>query len=134
MNPQIPQVEAQISQQSVIKADEQQPIRRTLLTAIEQSILDEIDSNDDFATSALLAIFEAQTQYEQDYGITIDKNHVGFSAPDAKKLTYLARRAWSSRGLTKAGLEILRKRGKDGISRLGRYRKQIAALLERRVN
>lgn len=108
--------------------------RKKQLSAVEKEILDRIDADDEFAGGALLALYERQTLYEQEKRLTFVKNDVGFSAFDAKLFSAIAERIQARCDVTEEDLAVLRKRGKDGISRLGKYRKQIADVMEGVVN
>jgi hypothetical protein len=103
------------------------------LSVIERDILRRIDKDDCFACDVLLRLHNFQTFYEQENRITVIKNFVGFSASDARTFSAIAERIQDGY-ITDDDLAVLRKRGEDGISRLGKYRRQIAGLIRGSVN
>ena len=62
------------------------------------------------AVKGLLAVYNAQTIEEQSKSATLEKNCVGFSAPDAQFLSYLARWKLTTGYLTTRQLNVVRRR------------------------
>ena len=67
-------------------------------------------TNDKWLFSAILAIFNKQTEFEQKVEETNCDNGVGFTGCDAKRLSYYAKWIKNRGGLTGRHLEIARKR------------------------
>jgi len=91
-------------------------------TEIKENIL----RSDLWLTKAILAIYALQTASEQSMEATTQLNHVGFSAFDAKRLSYYAKWLKSGRVLSGTHKEVARKK-------MLRYTKQLAKIANKEV-
>lgn len=98
-----------------------------------------IEKSDACAVNALLALYQRQTEDEQEDRLTSHRNGIGFSAVDADLLSSFAQQAERNRELKTAGerpahwsdlspkqMEILRKK-------LRRYGRQLGEIAEERA-
>jgi len=77
-----------------------------------------IMTNQRWVERAILAIFRKQTEREQSTEDTIDRNGVGFTAYDARKLSYYAKWILSGRHLSGKFLQ-------DAFKKTGKYAGQL---------
>ena len=88
----------------------------------EDKIVALIDTNPHAVTRAVIAIYNRQTQVEQNVRDTREQNGVGFNSADARKLSYYAQWAiQNNRDLNGKFLEIARQRVK-------KYRRQLVEI------
>lgn len=84
-------------------------------------IVEALNRSEAFVGRAVYALYERQTRDEQDAGVTVHHNKVGFSGCDAEILSSFAR-FWKKTGfLTPKQVALARKK-------LPKYRKQLAAI------
>ena len=91
--------------------------KRELILALKS----QLSTSNRQAVKGLLAIYNAQTIEEQSKLATLEKNCVGFSAPDAQFLSYLARWKLTTGYLTDRQLNVVRRRMPKYASQLVNY-------------
>jgi len=93
------------------------------------SINDLLLRNNRAVERALVALHDLQTNAERSSKTTTEANGVGFGAFDAEIMSSLAEAVKRGYSLSERQLAICRKTNKQGFCRLGRYWKQLVAII-----
>jgi hypothetical protein len=78
----------------------------------KESVQHLLDTNDVAVLRALIAIFNFQTDYEQDAEVTRERNNVGFSGIDGEILSSFAKQVKKRGSLSEKQMVIARKKMK----------------------
>jgi len=84
-------------------------------------IKEKLQTNQAWLERAVIAIYEYQTEHEQQVEVTEEYNKVGFSAADANYLSYIA--TWLNSGKHLSGTHLQKVRG-----RMIKYSGQLARI------
>jgi hypothetical protein len=95
----------------------------------EAEIVTRICQDNHFVEWCVEVLYERQDRQEQATGVTIYQNEIGFSASDAKVLSEMAKAILAGCSLSAEQLAVCRQQTKSGVSRLGRYRKQLLDII-----
>jgi hypothetical protein len=96
--------------------------------------VDLINESDSFVAWALSALYWAQTEAEKHSKTTFQANSWGFSKANAPAFSKMAEHIADAGVLSEAQLAVCREPLRSGIPRLGKYRRQLLALVRAEVN
>jgi hypothetical protein len=105
------------------------PASRLTKSNLEQTVVEAIEHDDSFVMRAVIFLWDQQTPGEKASKMTIEKNHVGVSASDARVFAKMMRHLEMDGRLSPEDFHWCRGRRRDGTPRLARYRKQLIHLL-----
>lgn len=96
-------------------------------------VLSQLETSDKWVESAIVALYQRQTEIEKQAGCTVDDNERGLQQADAKDFGRLARKILAGGHLTIAELAHVRRpwrRGSVPVITIGKYRKQLVRMIE----
>jgi hypothetical protein len=95
----------------------------------EREFVERLLQEDESVSWSLLSLYDSQEYDEQARHITIHRNGIGFNAADARIFSPMAQQILRGEELSAEQLSLCRQPIEHGLPRLGRYRRQLVALL-----
>jgi hypothetical protein len=99
-----------------------------------ESIENLIQTNNKAVEKAIIHIFNRQTSDEQSSEDTKYHNNKGFTPADAEIFSSFAKFYYRTGFLTPKQIAYARRPGKNGISKIGKYWRQLLEEIERKSN